>query len=430
MFVNVSYVESREMVERRGGKVKVIKYDDGSWELVAGEQPYFIKGVVFTPVKIGEDPGQATMRDWMYYDDNKNSKNDIAYDSWVDINRNNAKDPNESVVGDFQLLQDMGVNTIRLYHLPSDDINLGSIYKDNPSVAIQYNHAINKKLLRELHKNYGIKVIMGNFLGSWTIGAGSTWEEGTDYTNPKHRENIKKSVKAMVLENKDEPYVLFWALGNENNIADWSKCNAKQNPEAYAKFIGELTRMIHKLDPEHPVAVVDGEDSFQTLRQYAKHAKEIDIIAYNNYRDETGLNIFWKQVKDIFDRPVYLSEIGRFAYTEKIGEVEAKQLKYVQGTWRSIVRASAEYYREAKGFEKGGNSIGVTFFDWIDRWYMDGLPDEHNQGARYWLGTDELLHEEWYGFVSMGNGSDWLMRQKRKSYEYLRSVWNKDELFF
>ena len=416
------------IVEERGGRVKVVRYTDGAWKLLVDGQPFFIKGVVFGPVKIGEDPGQATMRDWMYYDDDQNDLNDIAFEAWVDENKNNKKDTGEDAQGDFQILKEMGGNTIRLYHVASDNPLLGDLYKKNPGLALQYDHAANRQLLRKLYADYGIMVIMGNFLGSWTIGAGTTWEEGMDYTNPRHLENVKKSVKAMVLDHRDEPYVLMWQLGNENNIADWSRCNARTEPEAYAKFIGELTAMIHELDPNHPVAVCDGEDYFRMLKKYAKHAPEIDVISYNSYRNKHGFGLLWGDVKKILDRPVFISEYGIFAYNSKVGEDEDLQLEYLKGCWKDIVRHSAEYYeKKRKGIR---NSIGGTFFDWLDRWYMDGTPYEHNPGHKPWNSPDGLDHEEWFGLLSMGDGSDTLMRQKRKSARYLEKVWNEPELAF
>lgn len=421
--------DAKEIIEKRGGKVAVVKFDDGTWELQVDGQPYFIKGVVFTPVKIGENPGEATMRDWTQYDDDHNGINDPAFQTWLDKNKNNHQDEDEPAVGDFQLLKDMGGNTIRLYHAPSDDPSLGDIYQKDPGTALQFDHAINKELLRQLNKDYGIKVIIGNFLGSWTIGAGSPWEPGTDYNNPEHRENIKKSVRAMVMDSKDEPYVLFWVLGNENNIATWSHCNAKEYPEVYAKFIGELVDMVHELDPEHPVAVLDGDGGdFDTLKFYVQHAPQIDIIAFNTYRNETGLNEFWTQIKNILDRPIYIAEVGQFAFNTKVGEDENLQLNYIRSSWRSIVRASAAYHGQPMEIKGTGNVIGVTLFDWVDRWYMDGTPSEHNSGTKPWNSPDGLDHEEYFGLVSMGDGSDWLMRQERKGYQYLKNVWNKNAL--
>ncbi|MCX5680860.1 MAG: hypothetical protein NT079_00995, partial [Candidatus Omnitrophica bacterium] len=225
--------------------------------------------------------------------------------------------------------------------------------------------------------------------------------------------------------HKDEPYVLMWILGNENNIADWSHCNAKAQPQAYAKLIGELADMIHKLDPEHPVAVCDG-DNFNTLWQYAKYAQGLDMISYNSYRGKNGFGSLWKEAKRIMDRPIFISEFGIFAYNKDVGEDQDYQLKYIQGCWRDIVRNSARCFDPS---QKGsGASVGGMIFDWVDRWYMDGSPEKHNPGTRPWAcSVDHLRHEEWFGIMSMGDGADWLARHKRKVYDYLKDVWNKDE---
>lgn len=406
-------------------RIKVVRRQDGAWQLLINGQPHFIKGVVFTPVKIGESPDQATLRDWTYYDDDNDGRNDVAYQTWLDRNKNNTKDPGEDEIGDFRLLKEMGVNTIRIYHVPSNNPILGDIYRKNPSTARQYDHPVNKDLLRKLYKDYGIRVIMGNFLGSWTVGSGASWTEGTDYTNPVHLENIKKSVRAMVLDNKDEPYVLMWLLGNENNIATWSQCNAQQEPAAYAKLIGELVDMIHGLDPDHPVAVSEG-DNFNTLRLYPQYAPNIDILAYNTYRTLPNLNELFISVKKIFDRPILLGEIGQFAYNPKMGEDENLQYTYLKGSWRSVVYNSAAYYSKAEDFHGVGNSLGGVIFDWLDRWYMDGLPREHNAGHQQGDSQENLIHSEWYGIMTMGDGSDSLIRQKRKIYDYFREMWNQE----
>lgn len=424
-----------DIVASRSGHVKVVQHKDGTWQMLVDDKPFFIKGVVFTPVKIGESPGDGTMRDWMLYDDDKDGRNDPAFQSWVDANRNNRRDPGETEVGDFQLLKEMGVNTIRLYHLPSRHPEVGDMYRRNPSTAIQFDHDTNKDLLRKLYRDYGIRVVMGNFMGSWTIGSGASWDEGTDYTNPEHRKKILASVKAMVLEHKDEPYVLMWFLGNENNIATWSRCDVPWNPEAWASLVGEAARLIHQLDPEHPVAVSEGDDhgwgnnAYIALEHYGKLAPEVDIVAYNSYRGKNGLGDLWDNVKRIFDRPVFISECGMFAYQKAKGPDEKLQLEFDQGYWRDIVQHSGEAMHRGDGTT--GNAIGVTFFDWIDRWYLDESPAVHNPGDGPWeCSPDSTQHEEWYGRVSMGNGSDWLMRQKRPVYDYFARVWNKSELAY
>ena len=70
-------------------------------------------------------------------------------------NNNNHKDVDEPAVGDFQLLKDLGVNTVREYHIASNNPILGDIYKKSPSLALQFDHPVNKPLLRILNSNYG-----------------------------------------------------------------------------------------------------------------------------------------------------------------------------------------------------------------------------------------------------------------------------------
>lgn len=426
-FANFANAKAPQIIDERGGRVKAIQYDDETWQLFVENKPFFIKGILYNPVKIGESPHEQTMRDWTYYDDNQDGMNDFAYQTWLDENKNNTKDKNEHAKGDFFYLKNMGVNAIRVYHVASNNPLVGDIYKKSIGTQLQFDHAVNKKLLNSLYNDYGIMVMMGHFVGAWAVGSDASWEKGTDYTNPEHIQKIKDSVKAMVLDNKDEPYVLMWVLGNENNLA-FTKTNAHDHPEAYAKMIGELAEIIHGIDPNHPVAVCDGEDNFQTLRQYAKHAKDLDIISFNSYRGVSGFGSLWKEAKKIFDRPIFISEYGIFAYNSKVGEDEDLQLTYDKGNWRDIVENSRQYH-----LTKGtgiGNAIGGVVFDSIDRWYMDGTPNAHNPGTGSWQSPDGLRHEEWFGILSIGDGSDPLMRQKRKIYDYFKGVWNQKSLTY
>ena len=78
------------------------------------------------------------------------------------------------------------------------------------------------------------------------------------------------SVTKMVNEFKDEPYVLFWLLGNENVYG--YACNADLEPEAYFKFANEVAKIIKSLDPEHPVAICSGDILF--LDKFGKNAPD------------------------------------------------------------------------------------------------------------------------------------------------------------
>ncbi|MFH0857926.1 MAG: glycoside hydrolase family 2 TIM barrel-domain containing protein, partial [Candidatus Omnitrophota bacterium] len=218
----ISFAKSANIKRRIGeGKIHLIQSENGNWQLMVDNKPYIIKGITYAPTKIGESPDEGTMTNWMEDDFNKNGKIDGPYDAFIDKNKNNRQDKNEPSVGDFSLMKEMGVNTIRLYHQPLK---------------------VNKELLRDLYQNYGIRVVMGDFLGKYALGSGAAWYPGTDYNNEEHKKNMIESVTKMVLEFKDEPYILFWLLGNENVYG--FACNANTEPDAFFKFANEVAKAI------------------------------------------------------------------------------------------------------------------------------------------------------------------------------------------
>ena len=178
-----------KIVETRGGdKAKVVKYENGDWQILVDNKPFMIKGITYGPTKVGESPDKGTQQNWTLQDTNEDGIIDAPFEAWVDLNDNFVQDLEEQGVGDFELMKDMGVNCIRLYHQP---------------------FKINKEVIRQLHQKYGIYTILGDFLGKYAIGSKAPWNPGTDYDNPEHRQNMLDSVKEMVLEFRDEDAVLI-----------------------------------------------------------------------------------------------------------------------------------------------------------------------------------------------------------------------------
>ena len=386
-------------VKRIGGpKVELVQYENGHWQLMLDGKPILVKAVAYTPTVIGQSPDKGTLKDWTLEDYNRNDLIDGPYDSWVDSNLNNKKDRNEERVGDLKLLDDMGANSIRVYH-----------------------HAYNKNkdFFRAAYEEYGLMVLMGDFIGAYAIGSGATWHDGTDYSNPIHQTNMKRSVKEMVEEYKDEPYVLMWVLGNENNYGVAN--NAKKDPVSYYKFVNDVAKMIKEIDPTRPVAVCSGDLLY--LDVFAKYAPEVDIYGSNSYRGEQGFGIgFWGSVKRLCDKPVMVTEYGCPAYqrgrSSEIAEVD--QAKYHQGEWEDILYNSA-------GFEGAGNSIGGVVFEWLDEWWKAYEPDIHDTEGLY---TGPFpggwVYEEWFGIAGQGDGSKSpYLRQLRKSYYSYKKLWNE-----
>jgi beta-glucuronidase len=384
-------------VKRRLGKGKVhlVQYETGDWQLLVNDKPFLIKAITYSPTKIGESPDEGTQTNWMENDFNRNGKIDGPYDSFVDKNRNNLQDENEPAVGDFKLMQEMGVNAIRLYHQP---------------------FKVNKVLLRDLYNKYGIRVIMGDFLGKYALGSGAPWYPGTDYNNEEHKKNMMKSVTKMVLEFKDEPFILFWLLGNENVYG--FACNANKEPDAFFRFANEVALQIKSLDPEHPVAICSGDTLF--LDKFAKNCPDIDIFGTNAYRGDYGFGYLWKQVKQEAGKPAFITEFGCPAYAEgkTVDEAEYLQAEYHRGSWEDIECNIA--------FKEGsGNSLGGVVFEWLDEWWKAYEPSLHDtKGLFAGPFPDGYMHEEWLGVCGQGNGKlSPFLRQLRKSYFMYKKMW-------
>ena len=377
------------------GKVHLVQYENGDWQLIVSGKPYVIKGLTYAPTKVGESPDEGTLSNWMYADLNQNHKIDGPYDSFVDKNKNNLQDTDEPAVGDFQLMKELGVNTIRIYHQPMP---------------------VNKQLLRELYKNYGIRVIMGDFLGKYALGSGAAWNPGTDYNNPEHKRNMMQSVTNMVMEFKDEPYILFWLLGNENVYG--YACNADKEPEAFFKFASQVARYIKSIDPEHPVGICNGDVLY--LDKFGQNAPDIDIFGANAYRGNYGFGSLWRQVEQEADRPAFITEFGCPAYSDgkSAQEGELAQAEYHRGSWEDIKNNMA--------FAEGaGTALGGVVFEWLDEWWKAYEPAIHDTKGT-WIGPfpDGTMHEEWLGLCGQGDGKlSPFLRQLRKSYYMYKKLW-------
>jgi len=391
------FLDTGKVIKQIGdGKVDLVKYQNGHWQLRVEGKPYLIKGIAYSPTMVGQSPDDGTMEDWMQSDHNRNGKIDGPYDAWVDKNYNNIQDPDEHPIGDFELLRQMHCNTIRIYH-----------------------HASNKELLRDLYNRFGIRVIMGDLLGAYTVGSGASWYEGTDYDNPIHRKNMMDSVRKMIEEFKDEPYILFWMLGNENNYGVAN--SAKRKPESYYAFANEVARMIKSIDRDHPVAICNGDLLFLDI--FARFAPDIDIYGSNAYRGEYGFGkSFWENVRDVCDKPVMITEYGCPSYmkTEAEDVGEQKQAEYLRANWEDILYNSC-------GKPGVGNSIGGILFEWLDEWWKAYEPGMHDID-RNWSGPfpEGWNYEEWLGIASQGDGKNSpFMRQLKKAYFTYQEIWAK-----
>lgn len=375
-------------------KVFVETLKNGHYRLMVEGRPYVIKGVCYNPIPIGKS-----------YD----------HDFW--------SDPNEPWKKDGELMKKMGINTVRFY-APGE--NLEAV----------------KKVVSDLYKLYGIRTIMGHWLEFWNYPA-------PFYDDPAFRQKVKEKVLAMVEALKDEPGILFWVLGNENNYSFSGKINPWSSDridkmgeprrcllaraETYYSLVNELAVEIHKIDPDHPVAMGNGE--LVCLDVANEFAKDVDIVGCVIYRGKTFGNIF-KSLKATFDKPIVFIEFGCDAYNAYTKqEDEDAQAEFLESQW-------VEIYRNLAGNPEGaGNCLGGAIFEWSDEWWKHnessaaGWPlhdteSNWSNGAYYFDIKAERnmnMNEEWFGLVKLEQQKETELdkRVPRKAYYVIRDFWKR-----
>ena len=362
--------------------------------LLVDGQPLLIKGVCYNPIPVGKD---------------------YEYNFWGD--------PNRPWLLDGKMMKDMGVNTVRIYRAGK-----------NPDEV--------RRVINDLHEKFGIRVLMGNYLGFWS------WPPA-NYADEVFREKTKIQVLEMVRLYKDSPAILMWVLGNENNysfdrnVQSWSsdEIDAISDPEArrkekariYYSYINSLAHEIKKIDSKHPIVMGVGE---VTSLEIAKdQCPDVDIIGVIAYRGPGFGNLF-RQIKQKFDLPVVVIEWGADGFNAASREEdEEDQTEFLKLQWKDIERNADP--------KKGvGNCIGGTLFEWTDEWWKgnENLPhtwlvhdtSSHWYNASYYYDADTKDHlnmnEEWWGIVSLNpkttvNGNNG--RIPKKAYSDLRSLWVK-----
>ena len=143
-------------------KIYIKTLESNRFQLMIDNKPSIIKGIVYSPVPIGETH---------------------TYDFW--------NDPRKPYLLDGKMMKDIGVNAIRVYQ-PSPDSNK------------------TKEVMREMYDKFKIRIAIGHWLGFW---------DNPNYGDPSFREYVKKDVLNMVETYKNEKGLLFWILGNENNVS-------------------------------------------------------------------------------------------------------------------------------------------------------------------------------------------------------------------
>ena len=330
------YVSSGKLMEDFDG--------DGRYE------PYLIKGLDYQPYPIGNSPCDYGSN---FYDDSNV------------LNR------------DFNLLEDMNANTIRLW---SAEDRRADVY----SGCTVY---LTRRMLDTANAS-GLKVIPGFWM-----------EYDYDYTDTNVKEDILRRFGDFVREFKGHPAILFWAIGNENNY----QMSSAELDDYYA-LANDMAKLAHDIEGAdyRPVAIVNGELNYIGDSRYKasdSDLSDIEIWGVNVYRGSSFGN-FFNEFKGLSNKALWISEYGIDAYNG--GEDQRTQANGDVALWDEI-----------KGAFNSQDTIGATLMEYSDEWWKAGDTSRHDNND-----------EEYWGVMSVSdNGTSPDNMTKRQVYSELQSKW-------
>jgi len=374
------------------GKTYINKPEAGTFQLIADGKPFIIRGVCYNPIP----PGESHLYNW-----------------WGDSHK--------PWMADGKLMQEMGINAVRVYEPGGKPEQV-------------------KEVISDLYDNFKIRTIMGHGLGFWDYPY-------SNYANPDVQLRIKKEVYNMVKTYKDEPGILAWVLGNEINysfdgrINPWSTPSVDKIPNPYDRkiarakiyytFVNELIEIVKKVDHTRPVGFGNGE--LGTIEVAKECCPDADFVGIIIYRGKSFGSLF-RQLKERFGKPCIIIEFGCDSYNAAtLKPDEDNQALFLKTLWNEI---------ENNTFAGKGEKdcLGGTIFEWNDEWWKFQTDNPatwpvHNAEASWSNGSYYFdisaaggmnMNEEWFGIVAFSDEKDINGLHKRipkKAYYVLREMW-------
>jgi len=350
-------------------KVKIDKLSDG-FRLLVDEKPFMVNGM-----------------NWDYFPISTN----YNFSLW------NQTDDFIKQALDYEmaLLQNMGVNTIRVYT------------------------GIPKKWIEYIYENYGIYTILNHSFGRYGLTVNGVWISNTEYSDPNVKDLLLTEVKQVAEDYKDTKGLLFYLLGNENNYGlFWEGAETEDIPledrkstqravDMY-KLFNEAALAMKLVDANHLVSFCNGDLLFLDI--IAKECKDVDIFGINVYRGISFTDLY-ERVKNEYGKPILLTEFGCDAFNAITNQEDQKaQAIYDLANWKEI-------YENAEGMGKNGNSIGACTFQFSDGWWKYGqtsnlnIQDTHASWANGGYMSDFVkgennMNEEWFGICAKGQTNE------------------------
>lgn len=117
-----------------------------------------------------------------------------------------------------------------------------------------------------------------------------------------YKQNKRQEITDYVNKFKNHPALLMWNIGNEAIFFT----KDEDERAALSEFLEEMVKMVHKLDPNHPVIYTSAD--FTDLPYIQKYVPSLDIFGMNIYGSIRSSHIKWD--KSGLEIPYVVTEYG------------------------------------------------------------------------------------------------------------------------
>jgi Glycosyl hydrolases family 2, TIM barrel domain len=129
---------------------------------------------------------------------------------------------------------------------------------------------------------------------------------GFDYNDTNAVARQFESMKAQVMQYKDSPALIIWAIGNELNMDG-------KNPKVW-DAVNNVSKMIHQLDTNHLTTTTLAGFNPETVALVKSRAPDLDVLSFQMYLDIINLPGYLREAA--WDKPYIVTEWGATGHWE------------------------------------------------------------------------------------------------------------------
>ncbi|MFZ5800378.1 MAG: glycosyltransferase family 2 protein [Candidatus Omnitrophota bacterium] len=251
--------------------------------------------------------------------------------------------------GDAKKISAMGISAIRVYDLPIEDSQDAQMVK---------------RIFREVHQKYGIRFLVGHWGGLYS---------NIDFRNLEERKKVLNSVVKLVELYAQEPWLLGWQIGNENNYYIQGGSLGERINLTLKEYYGFMDQLAAAAKAsqnnkiyKHIVVLGNGDlagEEIEAIRQM----RNIDALGINCFRDDAGTQELVRLAAEELALPIALSEFGMPAEDANQQLRQAEHLKNtvtrcMVGSLTAmafVCEATDETWKEIDTGKRGEGHLGI-----------------------------------------------------------------------